>query len=90
MFHTPPELPAGFAFLSAAIPLACGYPEPAVAPTLPQAALLLAIACGSFGGNLLVNRAFQLEPGARASAINFSQAGCRLPAQAWTLLAWLG
>lgn len=33
------------------------------------------VRCGrSFGGNLLVNRAFQLEPAAKASALNFSQA----------------
>ncbi len=32
----------------------------------------------SFGGNLLVNRAFQLEPAAKASALNFSQARLRV------------
>ncbi|KAL4420523.1 hypothetical protein ABPG75_010179 [Micractinium tetrahymenae] len=62
-----------FAFLSSVIPLAAGYPEPAVLPSPVQLALLVGIACGSFGGNLLVNRAFQLELAAKASALNFSQ-----------------
>lgn len=64
-----------FAFFSSVIPLAFGYPAPAVLPSALEAALLLAIACGSFGGNLLVNRAFQLELAAKASAVNFAQVG---------------
>lgn len=64
-----------FAFVSAGLPLAAGYPEPAVLPSPLQAAMLLLIACGSFGGNLLVNRAFQLELAAKASAVNFTQVG---------------
>lgn len=73
-----------FAFVSSAIPLAFGYPAPAVMPSWAEAALLLAIACGSFSGNLLVNRAFQLELAAKASAVNFSQVG-----ELWALqLPW--
>lgn len=44
-----------FAFVSSAIPLALGYPAPAVLPSALEAVLLLGIACGSFGGNLLVS-----------------------------------
>lgn len=69
-----------FAFVSSVIPLAFGYPAPAVLPSPLEAALLLAIACGSFGGNLLVNRAFQLELAAKASAVNFAQVGLLHPA----------
>ena len=74
-FPSPP--PARFhsaAFVSSVIPLSAGYPEPAVPLTPAQFGVLLGIACGSFGGSLLVNRAFQLELAAKASAVNFTQA----------------
>jgi hypothetical protein len=48
----PPRFHAA-AFATAIVPLAAGYSEPAVLPSGTQAALLLGIACGSFGGNLL-------------------------------------
>ena len=48
-----------FAFVSSAVPLALGYPAPAVLPSPLEAALLLGIACGSFGGNLLVSDHFK-------------------------------
>lgn len=55
------------------MPLAAGYPEPAVLPSPLQGLLMVCVAVGSFGGNLLVNRAFQLETAAKASAVNFTQ-----------------
>lgn len=61
------------ALLSSAVPLAAGYPRPAVRPSPRECGVLLGIAAGSFGGNLLVNRAFQIELAARASAVNFMQ-----------------
>ncbi|EFN59580.1 hypothetical protein CHLNCDRAFT_132944 [Chlorella variabilis] len=65
-FHT-------FSFLGSVVPLCLGYPQPAVLPSPVQAVLLLLLAACSFTANLLVNRAFQIELAAKASAVNFSQ-----------------
>lgn len=67
-FHT-------FSFLGSVVPLCLGYPQPAVLPSPVQAVLLLLLAACSFTANLLVNRAFQIELAAKASAVNFSQVG---------------
>ena len=75
------------ALLTAAVPLAVGYPQRAVAPTPPQATLLLGIAACSFSGNLLINRAFQIELAAKASAVNFSQVSRQLCLELTTLPA---
>ena len=58
---------------TSAVPLALGVPHPAVLPS-PRAALCLAgVAATSFAAQLLLNRGFQLESAARASAFNYSQ-----------------
>lgn len=62
------------ALVSSAIPLALSYPLPAWLLFPLEMLLMLCIAVGSFGGNLLVNRAFQLGRGAKTSAVNFTQA----------------
>ena len=62
------------AVVMSTLPLAVGWPQAAVVPSLSDAALLLAVAVTSFGAQLLLTRSFQLLPAARASSINFSQA----------------
>ena len=51
-----------------------GYPDPAVVPAATDSALLLAIAVFSFVGQICLNRGFQLEVAAKASAVNYTQA----------------
>jgi drug/metabolite transporter (DMT)-like permease len=65
-FHT-------FTIALSALPLLLGWPAPAVAPTLREAALLVAIAATSFVALLLLTRGLQLYGAARVAAINFSQ-----------------
>jgi hypothetical protein len=72
-FHT-------FSLLLSVVPLALGYPAPAVLPSPVEAVLLLMLASCSFVANLLVSRALQIEMAAKATAINFTQArGCLGP-----------
>lgn len=52
-------------------PLAAGWPQAAQAVELRDAALLLGISCSSFCAQLLMTRAFQIVPAARASALSF-------------------
>jgi drug/metabolite transporter (DMT)-like permease len=61
------------AFATSAPPLAAGYPAPALQPSRVEWTCLAGIACCSFSANLLLNRGFQIERAARASAINYSQ-----------------
>lgn len=61
------------AFVSSIVPLCLGYPNPAVFPSLKDWICLIGIACSSFFANLLLSRGFQLEPAAKASAINYLQ-----------------
>lgn len=68
-------------FMSVA-PLAAGWPQPAVVPSLADAGLLLAIAVTSFGGQLLLTRGFQLQAASKAASINFSQVRVRV----WVIL----
>ncbi|KAG2444339.1 hypothetical protein HXX76_001095 [Chlamydomonas incerta] len=57
----------------AAVPLALGYPAPAVAPSARSGCLLGAVGATQFAGQLLLNRGFQLESATRGSAINVLQ-----------------
>lgn len=59
----------------AAVPLALGYPAPAVAPSARSGCLLGAVGATQFLGQLLLNRGFQLESATRGSAINVLQVG---------------
>jgi drug/metabolite transporter (DMT)-like permease len=53
-------------------PLALSWPEPAVPLRSREAGLLAAVALASFLAQLLLTRAFQLLPAARASAMGFT------------------
>jgi drug/metabolite transporter (DMT)-like permease len=55
------------------IPLAAGWPDKAVVPSVGDAALLVAVALSSFSAQLYLTRGFQLESATRASATNFTQ-----------------
>lgn len=59
--------------LGGAVPTALGMPRPAVLPTGRACLALLGVGCASFAAQLLLNRGFQLEKAARASAFNLSQ-----------------
>jgi drug/metabolite transporter (DMT)-like permease len=52
-------------------PLLAGWPQAAVMVAAKDAALLLGISCSSFCAQLLMTRAFQLLPAARAASLNF-------------------
>ncbi|GFR50475.1 hypothetical protein Agub_g12529, partial [Astrephomene gubernaculifera] len=54
-------------------PLAAGLPTRAIAPSGAQWLLLWAVSAGSFVGQLMIGRGFQLLHAARASGINFTQ-----------------
>lgn len=56
-----------------ALLLAVGWPRPAVWPRLIDWACLLGIAMSSFTANILLNRGFQLDKAAVASAVNYTQ-----------------
>lgn len=55
------------------LPLAVGWPQPAVAMSGAEWGLLLSVAGTSFMGQLLMTRGFQLMPASRASSINMTQ-----------------
>ncbi|KAG2485529.1 hypothetical protein HYH03_015700 [Edaphochlamys debaryana] len=56
-----------------AVPLALGFPSPPVWPSPRCRALLALVGITQFGGQLLLNRGFQLESATRGSAINVLQ-----------------
>lgn len=58
---------------TSSVPLAVGWPQPAVLPSGHDVALLLGVAASSFCGQILLNRGFQVQPAAIASAINCTQ-----------------
>ncbi len=68
------------AVVGSILPLAFGYPSPPVVPTVREWLLLLAIAAFSFVNQICLNRGFQLEVAAKASAVNYTQVckACRL------------
>ncbi len=59
--------------MMSSVPLAAGWPDRAVLPSLGDAALLVAVALSSFSAQLYLTRGFQLESATRASATNFTQ-----------------
>ena len=53
--------------------LAFGYPDSAVLPIARDWGLLMGIAVLSFINQMCLNRGFQLEVAAKASAVNYTQ-----------------
>lgn len=78
------------AVLGSILPLAFGYPSPPVVPTVREWSLLLAIAAFSFVNQICLNRGFQLEVAAKASAVNYTQVcptSCLKPGASWHMTA---
>ncbi|DBA70397.1 TPA: hypothetical protein ACH3X2_011812 [Trebouxia sp. C0005] len=61
------------AVVGAILPLSLGYPSPPVLPTFKEWVPLLAIAACSCVNQVCLNRGFQLEVAAKASAVNYTQ-----------------
>lgn len=61
------------ALITSAVPLVLGIPQPAVWPEVRAWLALLSIGACSFVAQLLLNRGFQLQRAALASALSFSQ-----------------
>lgn len=55
--------------------LAFGYPDSAVLPIAKDWGFLMCIAVLSFINQMCLNRGFQLEVAAKASAVNYTQVG---------------
>lgn len=64
----------GAAVVASAPLLVFGYPDSAVLPIAKDWGLLMAIAVLSFINQMCLNRGFQLEVAAKASAVNYTQA----------------
>lgn len=61
------------AVFASILPLAFGYPRPPVLPALKDWVPLVAISTASFINQICLNRGFQLEVAAKASAMNYTQ-----------------
>ena len=61
------------AVFASILPLVFGYPRPPVLPGLKDWPPLLAIAATSYVNQICLNRGFQLEVAAKASAMNYTQ-----------------
>ena len=61
------------AVFASILPLVFGYPRPPVLPALKDWLPLVAISASSFVNQICLNRGFQLEVAAKASAMNYTQ-----------------